>query len=374
MKRSNAVSYVCLPLGLAAFALLGCTSSTGGHIETGTGGQTSPPSSGGASGGSQGSGGSVGSGGSIGSGGTTNSGGSVGTGGAGTGGATGTGGRVGSGGAPGTGGAPITGGQTGSGGATGNGGAGTGGRTGGTGGMGMTGGAIGSGGRGTGGTTGMGGTIAKGGTTGAGGTTSAGGTTGGTCAGTATPCPPTAANSIAYIGCSMADNIGQGYGQVGGKIMWTDANYGTGAMVVENWMEGGSAWPTFDAKLKAMGGIDTVKAFMVQICVLSTHSDANVRSMIKAARAKVNPGTHIYIVGQPQYEAGHTCSLAGTGGAEWTDTEAQAIAKDSTINQDLTYLGTFNLDTTKGESTDGCHASASGLTRLGNEAKAFWGG
>ncbi len=95
--------------------------------------------------------------------------------------------------------------------------------------------------------------------------------------------------------------------------------------------------------------------------------------MVKAARAKVNPGVHIYIVGQPQYEAGHTCSLAGTGGAEWTDTEAQAIAKDSTINQDLTYLGTFNLDTTKGESSDGCHASASGLTRLGNEAKAFWG-
>jgi hypothetical protein len=171
----------------------------------------------------------------------------------------------------------------------------------------------------------------------------------------------------------MADNIGQGYGQVGGKIMWTNASYGTGAMVVENWMEGGSAWPTFDRKLTAMGGKDKVKAFMVQICVLSTHSDANVRSMVKAARAKVNPGTHIYIVGQPQYEAGHTCSLAGTGGAEWTDTEAQAIAKDSTVNQDLTYLGQFKLDTTKGESSDGCHASASGLTVLGNQAKAFWG-
>jgi len=369
MKYSCAVSYVCLPLGLAALALFGCSSSTGGHIASGTGGQTSPPASGGASGGSQGSGGST-----VGSGGTTSSGGTVGSGGTtssggsfGTGGASGTGGRVGSGGTTGTGGSPTTGGQIGSGGnpatggAPGTGGSGTGGRTGGTGGMGLTGGAIGSGGRGTAGASGMGGT------------TGTGGTTGGGCAGTATPCPPTDAGSIAYIGCSMADNIGQGYGQVGGKIMWTNSGYGTGAQVVENWMVGGNAWSIYATKLAAMGGIDKVKAIMVQICVLSTHSDANVRSMITAVRAHVNPGTHIYIVGQPQYEAGHTCSLAGTGGAEWTDTEAQAIAKDSTVNQDLTYLGTFNLDTTKGESSDGCHASASGLTRLGNEAKAFWG-
>jgi hypothetical protein len=171
----------------------------------------------------------------------------------------------------------------------------------------------------------------------------------------------------------MADNIGQGYGQVGGKIMWTNSGYGTGAQVVENWMEGGNAWSIYDTKLKAMGGIDKVKAIMVQICVLSTHSETNVKSMIKAARAKVNPGTHIYLVGQPQYEAGHTCSLAGTGGAEWTDATAQKMAADSTVNQDLTYLGQFKLDTTKGESSDGCHASASGLTVLGNQAKAFWG-
>jgi hypothetical protein len=211
-----------------------------------------------------------------------------------------------------------------------------------------------------------------------GGTNTGGKATGGstsTCAGTAKPCPPTDAGSIAYIGCSMADNIGGGYGQVGGKIMWTNSGYGTGAMVVENWMEGGSAWGTFDSKLSAMGGKDKVKAFMVQICVLSTHSDANVRSMIRAARAKVNPGTHIYLVGQPQYEAGHTCTLAGTGGAEWTDQEAQTVANDSSFNQDLTYLGQFKIDSTKGEvSSDTCHASATGMQVLGNQAKAFWGG
>lgn len=173
----------------------------------------------------------------------------------------------------------------------------------------------------------------------------------------------------------MADNLGQGYGQVGGKIMWTNSGYGTGAQVVENWMEGGNAWSLFDTKLKATGGIDKIKAIMVQICVLSTHSESNVKSMLKAARAKVKPGTHIYLVGQPQYEAGHTCSLAGTGGAEWTDATAQKMANDSSVNQDLTYLGKFIIDSTKGEvSSDTCHASASGMKVLGNQAVAYWGG
>lgn len=211
----------------------------------------------------------------------------------------------------------------------------------------------------------------------------AGGTTGGTGGGssgpcangaTAKPCPPTEPNSVAYIGCSMADNIGQGYNQVSGKIMWNNSGYGTGAKVVENWGPNGDAWSLFATKLNAIGGKDKVKAIMVQICVLSTHSEDNVKAMIKAARDHVNPGTHIYLVGQPQYEAGHTCSLAGAGGAEWTDTTAQKMAADSSVNQDLTYLGQFKLDTTKNESSDGCHASATGLPVLGNQAKAFWGG
>ena len=214
---------------------------------------------------------------------------------------------------------------------------------------------------------------------GAGGTGTTGGTGGGSsgpCANgaTAKPCPPTEPNSVAYIGCSMADNIGQGYNQVSGKIMWNNSGYGTGAKVVENWGPNGDAWSIFATKLNAIGGKDKVKAIMVQICVLSTHSEDNVKAMIKAARDHVNPGTHIYLVGQPQYEAGHTGSLAGAGGAEWTDATAKKMAADSSVNQDLTYLGQFKLDTTKNESSDGCHASATGLPVLGNQAKAFWGG
>ena len=82
--------------------------------------------------------------------------------------------------------------------------------------------------------------------------------------------------------------------------MWNNSGYGTGAKVVENWGPSGDAWSLFATKLNAIGGKDKVKAIMVQICVLSTHSEANVKAMIKAARDHVNPGTHIYLVGQPQ--------------------------------------------------------------------------
>lgn len=172
----------------------------------------------------------------------------------------------------------------------------------------------------------------------------------------------------------MADNIGEGYASVGGKVMWTNSGYPTGAKVVENWGPNGDAWSLFATKLSAIGGKDKVKAIMVQICLLDTHSEANVKAMIQAARDHLNPGTHIYLVGQPGYEAGHDCFLAGNGGVKWADDTAKKLAADSSVNQDLTYLGQFLLDTTKGESSDGCHASASGKTKLGNQAKAFWGG
>jgi hypothetical protein len=172
----------------------------------------------------------------------------------------------------------------------------------------------------------------------------------------------------------MADNVGQGYAQVGGKIMWTNSGYGTGAKVVENWGPNGDGWSLFNTKLNAIGGKDKVKAIMVQICILQTRSEANVKAMIQAARDRLNPGTHIYLVGQPGYEAGHDCFLAGMGGAQWTDDTAKKIAMDPSLNQNLTYLGQFKLDSSKGEAQDGCHASGTGFTALGNQAKAFWGG
>lgn len=188
---------------------------------------------------------------------------------------------------------------------------------------------------------------------------------------------PTEPNSVAYIGCSMAWNIGNGYKRVGGEVMWNSDSYQTSAMVVQNWTDpNSSSWNLFDQKMDSIGGIDTVKAVMVQICIFSSRAtDEELRSMISSAREHTNPGTHIFIVGQPQYEPGHDCTLAGSGGAQWTDEQAQALANDSSVNENLTYLGKFMLDSTAGEvSSDSCHASSSGEDELGRQAMAFFGG
>jgi hypothetical protein len=175
----------------------------------------------------------------------------------------------------------------------------------------------------------------------------------------------------------MAWNIGNGYKRVGGRIMWNSDSYQTSAMVVQNWTNPNSAsWRLFDQKMNSIGGKDVVKAVMVQICIFSSRaSDAELKSMISAARQHTNPGTHIYIAGQPVYEPGHHCFLAGVDGATWTDQAAQKMAADPSINQNLSYLGPFRLDSTKGEvSPDTCHATPTGEDVLGREAMTFFGG
>jgi len=204
-----------------------------------------------------------------------------------------------------------------------------------------------------------------------GGMAGSGGT--GACAGTAEPCPPTDDRSIAYIGCSMAQNIGNGYKAVDGQLMWNSDGYQTGAQVVPNWVEGGSAWGGFDNKLNAMGGKNSVKAIMVQICIISVATDDQIKSMVRAARAKINPDAHIYLVGQPQYENGHTCSIAG-GRESTTDEQARRLGADRSIDSNMSFLGTFMLDCDNDECADSCHANAKGEQRLGNQAKEFWGG
>jgi hypothetical protein len=256
------------------------------------------------------------------------------------------------------------------------GGAGTGGAVGGA--SGTSAGGAGAGGAGAGGAnggrSGAGAGGATGGRSGAGAGGAGGGSGGsGTCAGTAEPCPPTVNRSIAYIGCSMAQNIGNGYRAVNGQIMWNSDGYQTGAQVVPNWVEGGSAWAGFDNKLNAMGGKNSVKAIMVQICIIQVATDAQIRSMIRAARAKINPDAHIYLVGQPQYENGHHCSIAGNQEGT-TDEQARRLGADESIDPNMSFLGTFLLNCDNGECSDSCHASAKGEERLGNQAKQFWGG
>jgi hypothetical protein len=171
----------------------------------------------------------------------------------------------------------------------------------------------------------------------------------------------------------MANNIGNGNKRVGNGVMWNSDSYGTGAMVVQNWTSSNSSsWQLFDQKMNSFGGKNAVKGVMVMICIFSSRAtDDEVRQMIAAAKAHTNPGTHIYLSGQPVYEAGHECSLAGTGGAKWTDDEAKKIAGEGI--PDVSYLGQWKLDSTKGEvMSDTCHATSSGEDAMARQANAYF--
>ena len=75
--------------------------------------------------------------------------------------------------------------------------------------------------------------------------------------------------------------------------MWDSSGYGTGAMVVQNWTSSNSqSWQLFDQKMNSIGGRDTVKAIMLQICIFPERAtDQELRDMIAAARQHTNPGT-----------------------------------------------------------------------------------
>jgi len=73
--------------------------------------------------------------------------------------------------------------------------------------------------------------------------------------------------------------------------------------------------------------------------------------------------------GQPLYEAGHTCSLAGANGPQLTDNLARQAAADPTLN--VIYPGAFRLLNSEVVS-DGCHANTAGQQSLGRQALGFW--
>ena len=77
----------------------------------------------------------------------------------------------------------------------------------------------------------------------------------------------------------------------------------------------------------------------------------------------------IYITGQPQYQTGHVCPLAGTNGPQLTDALARQAAADTT--QRVTYPGQFRLTNTEVVS-DGCHANTAGQASLGRQALTYW--
>ncbi len=184
---------------------------------------------------------------------------------------------------------------------------------------------------------------------------------------TTTPGGTHTVHSMGFIGCSMAENTAQGYVADGGTRMW--GPYGTGGLVVQSWTDPhSSAWQLFDQQVAKYGKPTTM---WIQICVFTNGATYNeVKQLIANARLHAAPGVTIYITGQPQYEPGHVCPLAGANGPALTDSLAKQAAADAT--QNVSYPGHFHLANSETVS-DGCHANTTGQASLGRQALGFWG-
>ena len=182
----------------------------------------------------------------------------------------------------------------------------------------------------------------------------------------AMPAADESTNSMGFIGCSMGENVAQGYVASGGKRMW--GPYGTSGMVVQSWTSSSSSsWKLFQQQVTKYG---KPTAVWVQICIFTTGATyTEVKQLITNARSNAAPNATIYITGQPLYDPGQTCQLAGVNGPESTEKLAQQAANDTA--QNVVYPGAFRLR--KGEVADGCHANTAGQSSLGKQAIGFWG-
>ena len=154
--------------------------------------------------------------------------------------------------------------------------------------------------------------------------------------------------------------------------MWEAIN-AYGGQVVQSWTPtSGGPWTAFDQKATQYGKPTDI---WIQIRIFASQgvTAAEVQTMIRNARAHSTPTTKIWITGQPTYNAGHTCTLAGTGGAELTDMRAKEA--DNPANG-VYYAGTFLLRDNVNPSEvsgDTCHASSAGELALGDQFIAKFG-
>lgn len=174
------------------------------------------------------------------------------------------------------------------------------------------------------------------------------------------------AHSMGFIGCSMGENVAQGYTAAQGQRMW--GPYGTGGLVVQSWTDTNSAaWKLFDQQVTKYG---KPTAVWVQICIFTQGATyAEVKQLVANARQHAASNATVYITGQPLYDAGQTCFLAGAKGPENTDALAKQAGDDKALG--VIYPGAFKLHV--GEVQDGCHANSAGQLSLGKQALAFWG-
>lgn len=121
--------------------------------------------------------------------------------------------------------------------------------------------------------------------------------------------------SMGFIGCSMSENVAQGYVAVGGKHMW--GPYGTGGLVVQSWTNTNSAsWGKFDQQVAKYG---KPSAVWVQICTFQNPGATydEVKQLVANARQQAAPDAQVYITGHPIYPDNPTsCFLAGPQGPQ----------------------------------------------------------
>lgn len=182
--------------------------------------------------------------------------------------------------------------------------------------------------------------------------------------------PSSGPNTMGWIGCSMGENVANGYRTIGGTRMW--GGYGNGGAVVQSWTNSnGAEWGRFDDQV-AMHGMP--EAVWIMICIFPTGATIEEIRQLVANTREHAPGAYIYITGQPLYVEGATCTLAGgAGGPESTDELAKQMAAE---DPDVHYAGTFGPlgpGTVQASDSTGCHASAEGEELLGQQAKEKFG-
>jgi hypothetical protein len=201
---------------------------------------------------------------------------------------------------------------------------------------------------------------------GAGGANGGGGVTGGSNTGGMPAGGPTygtfGERKLGYLGCSMSQNVAQGYATLGGKVMWPSMG-AYGAQVVQNWAKDGGPWTAnggFDSGVQQYGQPEAV---WIMLCIFSNMVTLDEAKQIIALAKQHAPNAKLFISGQP-LNSGTDCNLAGNGGAAKTDMIAQQAAMDASLN--VTYAGTFGPLTPE-QRSDGCHANDAGQRLLGQQ-------
>jgi hypothetical protein len=173
-------------------------------------------------------------------------------------------------------------------------------------------------------------------------------------------------NTMGWIGCSMANNVAEGYARIGGTRMW--GGYGNGGAVVQNWTNVNSSnWNGFDDQVSRFGA---PKAVWMMVCVFTSGATmAEIKQMIANTKTHA-PGAYLYISGQPLYHEGHVCTLAGDGMPEKTDMQAQQAAMEDPEVHYVGPLGPLNAGEYAGDS---CHTNTTGGDKIGRQVKEIWG-